>query len=141
MVLAGGLLGWQLVRHERREDAAAEQLRRAAIRGAMPPFDAALWEVEEQAPLDDWSAWQLATYRPGQGVVCWRFLVLPRGASATEAFDESLGLGGCSADRSQRYEIPPAVRACQLLGRVPPWKARYTAGADFDRSACAGIES
>ena len=115
----------------------ASVLRAAAIDGKPPPFDSSVWAVEEEAPLDRWSSWQMSTYKPSKGVTCWRFLVLPRGASPGVAFKESVGTSACSPDRSQRYSVHPKTRACQWIGSVPPWRDRFVGGDEVAKAACA----
>lgn len=127
-------LGWMRFADERSR---ASALREAAVDGTAPPFGSSVWMVEEEAPLDKWSSWQISVFKPSAKVTCWRFLVLPRGTSDGVAFRESIGIAGCSRDRAERYTLDPRVRACQLIGRVPSWRDRFVQATDFENSACA----
>lgn len=133
MVTAAGV-AWLRISDVNARDRA---VREAAVAGSAPPFEADVWTVEEEAPLDKWSAWQMSVFKPGRGVTCWRFLVLPRGTTDEVAFRESNGTAACSRDRAQRYTVDPRVRACQFIGRVPTWRDRFVQATDFENSACA----
>lgn len=135
LVVTGAGVAWLRMADAR---ASEDELRRAAIAGSAPPFGADVWTVEEEAPLDKWSAWQMSVFKPGGGVTCWRFLVLPRGTTDEVAFRESIGTQACSRDRAQRYMVDPRVRACQFMfGGVPAWRDRFVRETDFGNSACA----
>lgn len=135
LVTTGAGLAWVRIAGARASHMA---VREAAIAGTEPPFDADVWSVEEEAPLDKWSAWQMSVFKPGGGVTCWRFLVLPRGTSDEVAFRESNGTQACSRDRAQRYTLDPRLRACQFMaGGVPTWRDRFVQAIDFENSACA----
>jgi hypothetical protein len=147
VVLASACLtgGYLLLRERadgRRDAEAVARLRRqATIEHAPPPIASPVWQIEEEAPLDEWSAWQMATFRADEGVVCWRFLVLPRDAPRDVAFRLSLGQAACSFDRTQRYSRSPRARACDFLRSVPPWRDRFVPADHFERSACAPVRS
>lgn len=140
-LLAPGLLlaGTVAYRELDGRRAAAAAVREAAIRGRPPRFASELWRVEETQRLDRWSRWEIAVYEPGEGVVCWRFLVSPLGTSDREAFRQSRGTSGCSRDRGDRYELKPKELACTLLGPDDRrfWHHRYRPPLPGAKPACA----